>query len=69
MNMELEKFKQLLVSGNVQEAAQELERFLALELSPQQQGEALIFLATAYMEVQSEKIKVCKKNRMALMML
>lgn len=51
--MNIEEFKQLLQDGKQEEAAEMLEEFLASSISPQEQGRALIAVASMYMEAEN----------------
>ena len=46
--MNTEEFKKLLAEGKTEEAQETLEKFLASEISPQEQGQALLALADIY---------------------
>lgn len=51
--MEIEQLKQLFAEGKTEEAKEALEEFLANQISPEEQGEALVALAYMHMEIQN----------------
>lgn len=51
--MDIDIFKQCLISGNKLQAKVMLEDFLSSSISPSQQAETLIGLATVYMETEN----------------
>ena len=51
--MESQKFKKLLEEGKVEEAKLVLQVFIAKQISPREQGEALLAMASMYMEIEN----------------